>query len=208
MIHAVGRGAQEPDREPRLIMLRYRPPATTATTNTPPASPRAPIALVGKGVTFDTGGLNLKSGENMLNMKKDMGGAARAGTSASFGGRNFLNPIDCWIPAVENVMDGNSYRPGDILTSVNGTTTEIGNTDAEGRLILADTLALACATKPDMILDFATLTGAQRVALGLDIPAVFGNVPQLIRNHDCCRDGTRSYLAASVMGGISSSCEV
>lgn len=181
MIHAVGRGAQEPDREPRLIMLRYRPRAITTTTNTPPASPRAPIALVGKGVTFDTGGLNLKSGENMLNMKKDMGGAALAlGLLRVLVERNFPNPIDCWIPAVENVMDGNSYRPGDILTSVNGTTTEIGNTDAEGRLILADTLALACATKPDMILDFATLTGAQRVALGLDIPAVFGNVPKLI----------------------------
>ena len=183
MIHTVGRGAQEPDREPRLIMLRYRPPETetTTTSNTPSASPCAPIALVGKGVTFDTGGLNLKSGENMLNMKKDMGGAALAlGLMRVLVERNFPNPIDCWIPAVENVMDGNSYRPGDILTSVNGTTTEIGNTDAEGRLILADALALASATKPDMILDFATLTGAQRVALGLDIPAVFGNDPKLI----------------------------
>lgn len=182
MIHAVGRGAQEPDREPRLIILRYRPPTSPAMTNTSSSSsPPSHIALVGKGVTFDTGGLNLKSGENMLNMKKDMGGAALAlGLMRVLVERNFPKPIDCWIPAVENVMDGNSYRPGDVLTSVNGTTTEIGNTDAEGRLILADALVLASATKPDMILDFATLTGAQRVALGLDIPAIFGNDPKLI----------------------------
>ena len=177
LIHAVGRGAQEPDREPRLIMLRYRPSTATTANNT--STPH--IALVGKGVTFDTGGLNLKSGDSMLNMKKDMGGAALAlGLLRVLVERNFPKPIDCWIPAVENVMDANSYRPGDILTSVNGTTTEIGNTDAEGRLILADALVLASATKPDMILDFATLTGAQRVALGLDIPAVFGNDPKHI----------------------------
>jgi leucyl aminopeptidase len=174
MIHAVGRAAsQEPDREPRLIQLRYRPHTTTTQSK--------PIALVGKGVTYDTGGLNLKPGGSMLNMKKDMGGAALAlGLMRVLVERNFPKPIDCWIPAVENVLDATSYRPGDILTSVNGTTTEIGNTDAEGRLILADTLAMVSATKPDMILDFATLTGAQRVALGLEIPAVIGNQPELM----------------------------
>lgn len=180
MIHAVGRAAaQEPDREPRLIQLRYRPvPAAAAAAGT---TPLRHIALVGKGVTYDTGGLNLKPGDSMLTMKKDMGGAALAlGLMRVLVERQFPMPIDCWIPAVENVVNGNSYRPGDILTSVNGKTTEIGNTDAEGRLILADTLALASATRPDIIMDFATLTGAQRVALGFEIPAVWTNCPELI----------------------------
>ena len=176
MIHAVGRAAaQEPDRQPRLIQLRYRPEPSAAGPNS------KHVALVGKGVTFDTGGLNLKLGDSMLTMKKDMGGAALAlGLMRVLVERQFPRPIDCWIPAVENVVNGNSYRPGDILTSVNGKTTEIRNTDAEGRLILADALALASATKPDILMDFATLTGAQRVALGFEIPAVWANSPELI----------------------------
>lgn len=176
MIHAVGRAAsQEPDREPRLIQLRYTPTLDDS------AEAASPIAIVGKGVTYDTGGLNLKPGASMLNMKKDMGGAALAlGLMRVLVETNFPKPIHCWIPAVENVVDGSSYRPGDILTSVNGRTTEIGNTDAEGRLVLADALAMACAEKPDLILDFATLTGAQRVALGLEIPGVLVNKPDLM----------------------------
>jgi leucyl aminopeptidase len=174
MIHAVGRAAmQEPDREPRLIQLRYTPPDS--------ANSKKPIAIVGKGVTYDTGGLNLKPGASMFNMKKDMGGAALAlGLMRVLVETNFPRPIHCWIPAVENVVDGTSYRPGDILTSVNGTTTEIGNTDAEGRLVLADALAMACAEEPDLIIDFATLTGAQRVALGLEIPGVLVNQADLM----------------------------
>jgi leucyl aminopeptidase len=144
-------------------------------------TPSKHIALVGKGFTYDTGGLNLKPGDSMLTMKKDMGGAALAlGLMRVLVERKFSRPIDCWIPAVENAVNGNSYRSGDILTSVNGKTTEIRNTDAEGRLILADTLALASATRPEIILDFATLTGAQRVALGYEIPAVWSNSPEII----------------------------
>lgn len=111
----------------------------------------------------------------MINMKKDMGGAALAlGLFRALAEGNFPISVQCWIPSVENSVDGTSYRPGDIIQAVNGKTTYIGNTDAEGRLILADALALASAEKPDMILDFATLTGAQRVAMGIDIPSILG----------------------------------
>ena len=170
MIHAVGRGAmQEPDREPRLLKLVYTPSSTTSNPK------NKHIALVGKGVTFDTGGLNLKPGASMINMKKDMGGAALAlGLFRALVEGNFPISVQCWIPSVENSVDGTSFRPGDIIQCVNGKTTYIGNTDAEGRLIMADALALASAEKPDMILDFATLTGAQRVAMGLDIPSILG----------------------------------
>mmetsp|Transcript_5171 Transcript_5171/g.8124 ORF Transcript_5171/g.8124 Transcript_5171/m.8124 type:complete len:522 (-) Transcript_5171:103-1668(-) len=168
MIHAAGRAAnQVKDREPRLMRLRYQPYNK---------SESPPIAIVGKGVTYDTGGLSIKPTTSMLNMKKDMGGAALAlGLFRVLVECDFSKPLDCWIPVVENVVDGASFRPGDILRSVNGTTTEIGNTDAEGRLILADALALASAENPDLIIDFATLTGAQRVALGFQIPAFFSN---------------------------------
>jgi leucyl aminopeptidase len=177
MIYGVGHaaGRNNPDREPRLIHLQYRPKTSSNSQSL------QPIALVGKGVTFDTGGLNLKPGDSMLTMKKDMGGAALAlGLLRSLVETDFPKAVDCWIPAVENVIDADSYRPGDVLRCVNGTTTEIGNTDAEGRLILADVLALASATKPSLMIDFATLTGAQRVALGLQIPAIWSNTPYLI----------------------------
>lgn len=168
MIHAVGRAAnQMQDREPRLMKLRYQPCKKAKTSS---------IAIVGKGVTYDTGGLSIKPTSSMLNMKKDMGGAALAlGLFRILVECNFPQSVDCWIPVVENAIDGSSFRPGDVLRSVTGTTTEIGNTDAEGRLILADALALASAENPKMIIDFATLTGAQRVALGLQIPAFFSN---------------------------------
>jgi len=172
MIHAVGRASnQDPDCKPRLMRIRYEPSNQSDSSH---------IALVGKGVTYDTGGLSLKPTASMVNMKKDMGGAALAlGLLRVLVECDFSRPIDCWIPIVENVIDEASYRPGDILQSVNGVTTEIGNTDAEGRLILADTLALASAENPELIIDFATLTGAQRVALGSDIPAFFSNTKDI-----------------------------
>lgn len=167
MIYNVGRAAKEEHRQPRLICMKYRPSQGNEKT----------ICLVGKGVTYDTGGLNLKPGASMLNMKKDMGGAAHVlGLTALLVEQDFPHALNVYIPVVENVMDGDSYRPGDILTSVNGTTTEIGNTDAEGRLILGDALALASGEEStDLIVDFATLTGAARVALGTEVVPFFSN---------------------------------
>ena len=132
------------------------------------------VTLVGKGVCFDTGGLDIKPDTWMLNMKKDMGGAATALALASHDhGARAESAAARAIPAVENSIAGASFRPRDIYTSRKGITVEIGNTDAEGRLVLADALALADEDKPDLIADFATLTGAARVALGPDLPAFF-----------------------------------
>ncbi|MCG6122713.1 MAG: leucyl aminopeptidase family protein [Microvirga sp.] len=156
MIHAVGRAST---RAPRLIDIRWgRAGAPKAT-------------LVGKGVAFDTGGLNIKPDASMALMKKDMGGAACALAAAAMvmGSRLDLR-LRVLIPAVENSISGDSFRPGDVLPSRKGITVEIGNTDAEGRLILADALALADEEAPELIVDFATLTGAARVALGPDLP--------------------------------------
>ena len=160
-VHAVGRAAS---RAPRLIDLRWGDPA----------HPR--ITLVGKGVTFDTGGLNLKSGAGMAAMKKDMGGAAHALALARLVMETQL-PVNLRliIPAVENSISADAMRPGDVLHSRAGKTIEVTNTDAEGRLILADALALAGEDRPDLIIDFATLTGAARVALGPQLPAFFAN---------------------------------
>ena len=131
------------------------------------------LALVGKGVCFDSGGLDVKSSAGMLLMKKDMGGAAHAialaGLVMAAGLPVRLHLI---VPAVENAISGNSFRPGDVLRSRKGLTVEIGNTDAEGRLILGDALALASEQGPDLVIDFATLTGAARVALGPEYPAL------------------------------------
>lgn len=159
LIHAVGRAAAFP---PRLVDFSW-------------GDPDAPkVTLVGKGVVFDTGGLNLKPDNSMLLMRKDMGGAAAALTAAdilmTLGARINLRVI---IAIVENSVAGNAFRPGDIYPSRKGITVEIGNTDAEGRLILADALALADEDKPDLLFDFATLTGAARVALGPDLPPCF-----------------------------------
>lgn len=166
LIHAVGKGSSF---EPRLIDLRWKPKSQDGKNDT-----LLKITLVGKGVTFDSGGLDIKSPSNMKMMKKDMGGAASALSLAKMIMALAL-PIELrvLIPAVENMISGNAYRPLDILISRLGTSIEVGDTDAEGRLILADALCLACESPIDLLIDFATLTGAARVALGTDLPAIF-----------------------------------
>ncbi len=133
------------------------------------------VTLVGKGVCFDSGGLNLKPGRGMLTMKKDMGGAAHVlGLAKTIMGNNLPVRLRVLIPAVENGIGKGAYRPGDVLRYSDGTSVEITNTDAEGRLVLADALLAACAKKnPDLLIDFATLTGAARVAVGMDVAAFF-----------------------------------
>jgi leucyl aminopeptidase len=159
LIHAVGRAATG---EPRLIDITWGDSKL----------PR--VTLVGKGVCFDTGGLDIKPDASMLNMKKDMGGAATAlGLAHMIMARGLNLRLRVLIPAVENSISAASFRPRDIYTSRKGITVEIGNTDAEGRLVLADALTLADEDKPELIADFATLTGAARVALGPDVPAFF-----------------------------------
>ncbi|MBU3076333.1 leucyl aminopeptidase family protein [Sphingomonas quercus] len=163
MIHAVGRAATA-DRAPRLIELDWGNPD----------HPR--LAIIGKGVCFDSGGLDIKPSSGMRLMKKDMGGAAHAIALARLVMEARLPVrLHMLVPAVENAVSAASFRPGDILASRNGVTVEIGNTDAEGRLILADALTRALEGEPDLIVDFATLTGAARVALGPDLPALFSN---------------------------------
>ena len=154
MIHAVGRAS---DRAPRLIDLAWGK-----------TGPK--LTLVGKGVCFDTGGLNIKPGSSMGLMKKDMGGAATIlGLARMIMALGLKLQLRVLIPAVENAISGSAFRPQDILTSRKGLTVEINNTDAEGRLVLADALALADEGKPDLILSMATLTGAARVAVGPDL---------------------------------------
>lgn len=163
MIAAVGRAAIR-ERAPRLIELEWGDPK----------HPR--VAIVGKGVCFDSGGLDLKPSSAMLLMKKDMGGAAHALALAQLVmGARLPIRLHLLIPAVENAVAGDAFRPGDILRSRKGISVEIGNTDAEGRLVLGDALTRAGEDKPVMALDFATLTGAARVALGPDLPALFAN---------------------------------
>jgi len=160
-IHAVGRASSRP---PRLIDLRW-------------GDESAPkVTLIGKGVVFDSGGLDLKSSSNMKMMKKDMGGAACILALAKMIMMAGL-PIRLrvLIPAVENAVSGNAFRPLDVINTRAGLTVEIGNTDAEGRVILCDALAEAVREKPDLVVDFATLTGAARAALGTEIPALFCN---------------------------------
>lgn len=159
MVHAVGRAS---DRAPRLIDLTWG-------RNDAPK-----ITLVGKGVCFDTGGLNLKPGNFMALMKKDMGGAAAAlGLAQMIMERGLDVRLRVLIGAVENSVAGNAFRPSDILQSRKGLTVEIGNTDAEGRLVLGDALAEADTETPELLIDFATLTGAARVALGPELPPFF-----------------------------------
>lgn len=159
LIHAVGQASVS---APRLIDMRWGKRG----------APR--LTLVGKGVAFDTGGLDIKPSSGMRNMKKDMGGAANVLALAGLVVDMQLDVrLRVLIPAVENSIAGNAFRPGDIFPSRKGLTVEIGNTDAEGRLILADALALADEEKPDMIVDMATLTGAARVALGPDLPPFY-----------------------------------
>ncbi|MCB1520376.1 MAG: leucyl aminopeptidase family protein [Hyphomicrobiaceae bacterium] len=163
MIHAVGRASTRP---PRLIDMTWSKPGGSA------SAPR--LTLVGKGICFDTGGLDIKPASGMLLMKKDMGGAAVALSLAHMIMSHGLDVrLRVLIAAAENSIDGNAFRPSDVLMSRAGLTVEVGNTDAEGRLVLADALALADEEGPDMLLCFATLTGAARVALGPDLPALF-----------------------------------
>ncbi len=156
LIHAVGRAAHEP---PRLVHLHW---------GDLPGAPH--ICLVGKGVTFDTGGLNMKTGPGMAIMKKDMGGAAHALALAQLiMAANLPVRLSVLLPIAENAISGPAMRPGDVIISRNGSSIEITNTDAEGRLILADALVKADEDQPDLLLDFATLTGAARIALGPDL---------------------------------------
>jgi leucyl aminopeptidase len=160
-IHAVGRAS---DREPRLLQMEWGD------------RDQPLLALCGKGVCFDTGGLNLKQGNGMALMKKDMGGAAHVLALARLIMQaNLPVHLLVLIPAVENSVSGNAYRPGDVIPTRKGLSVEIGNTDAEGRVVLADALAYACESEPDLVIDFATLTGAARIALGTDLPPVFSN---------------------------------
>ncbi len=163
MIHAVGRASATP---PRLIDITWKKSGGR------PDAPR--ITLVGKGITFDTGGLDIKPASAMRHMKKDMGGAATALTLGHLiMGQALDVRLRILIATAENAISGNAFRPGDILTSRSRQTVEIGNTDAEGRLVLADALDLADEEAPDTLLTFATLTGAARAALGPDLPAMF-----------------------------------
>lgn len=167
LVHAVGRAADRA-HAPRMIELEWGDVS----------APR--VALIGKGVIFDSGGLDIKPASGMRLMKKDMGGAAHALALARLiMGAGLPVRLHLLIPAVENAISGNAMRPGDVVRSRNGLTVEIDNTDAEGRLILADALTRATEDAPDFMLDFATLTGAARVALGPDLPALFANDHEL-----------------------------
>ena len=160
MVHAVGRAAAR-SHAPRMIELTW-------------GNAKYPkLAIVGKGVCFDSGGLDIKPSSGMLLMKKDMGGAAHALALAQLVMQHGLKVhLHLLIPAVENAIAGNAFRPGDVLRSRAGISVEIGNTDAEGRLVLGDALTRAGEEAPDLIIDYATLTGAARVALGPDLPAL------------------------------------
>ena len=159
MVHAVGRASSQ---APRVLELKWG------------AANHPKITLVGKGVTFDTGGLNIKPGGSMALMKKDMGGAANVmGLAHMIMGSKLPVRLHLIVGAVENSISSNAFRPGDILQSRKGMTVEIGNTDAEGRLVLGDCLALGDEGKPELMVDMATLTGAARVALGPDLPPFY-----------------------------------
>jgi len=160
MVHAVGRAAAR-EHAPRMIHLTWG-------NSSDPV-----LAIVGKGVCFDSGGLDIKGASGMLLMKKDMGGAAHALALAGLVmGAGLKVRLHCLVPAAENAIAGNAFRPGDVLASRKGLSVEIGNTDAEGRLLLGDALTRASEEKPALLIDFATLTGAARVALGPDLPAL------------------------------------
>jgi leucyl aminopeptidase len=165
LIYEVGKGSA---REPRLIDMRWGKRG----------APR--VTLVGKGVCFDTGGLDIKPSSGMILMKKDMGGAALTlALARMLMGADAPVQLRLLIPAVENSISGRSFRPSDVLRSRQGLTVEIGNTDAEGRLVLADALTEADQEQPELLVDLATLTGAARVALGPELPAIYSNPPEL-----------------------------
>lgn len=165
-IHTVGRASP---REPRLVDFTWG------------NADHPKVTLVGKGVCFDTGGLDLKPSSGMQLMKKDMGGAANVlGAASMIMAAHVPVRLRVLIPAVENSVSGNAMRPRDVIITRAGLGVEVGNTDAEGRLVLADALTDACAEKPAMIIDFATLTGAARVALGAELPALFCNDEKMV----------------------------
>jgi leucyl aminopeptidase len=179
-IHAVGRAAA---REPRLLEIRW-------------GDARHPrLSIVGKGVCFDTGGLDIKTSDGMRLMKKDMGGAAHALALARLVmQRNLPVNLHVLVPAVENAIAGNAYRPGDVVRTRKGHCVEVGNTDAEGRVILCDALAYAVEQKPKTLVDFATLTGAARVALGPELPALFCNDEALASRLQAAADALRDPM--------------
>jgi leucyl aminopeptidase len=179
-IHAVGRASH---REPRLIELRWG------------GASHPHVAIVGKGVCFDTGGLDIKGADGMRNMKKDMGGAAHAIALAQLVMELRL-PVrmTLLVPAVENAIAGNAYRPGEVIRTRQGLAVEVDNTDAEGRLVLCDALAYAAESKPALVLDFATLTGAARIALGPDLPALFCNDEALAADYLAAAQRARDPL--------------
>jgi leucyl aminopeptidase len=171
---AVAQGSQEP---PRFIRLRYKPRGR----------PRKRVALIGKGLTFDSGGLSLKPAKSMETMKLDMaGGATVMAVMAAIGQLRPRVEVTGYVPATENMPGGRAQKPGDVIRYMNGKTVEVLNTDAEGRLILADALALACRAKPDIIIDLATLTGACMVALGAQVAGIMGNDEDLVRRLIAC----------------------
>eukprot|EP00793_Prasinoderma_coloniale_P000620 PRCOL_00003769-RA len=182
MVHAVGRAAA-PGREPRVVDMCW-------------GSESAPkVTIVGKGVCFDTGGLDVKPPAAMGNMKKDMGGAANALGLAKMVMASGVNVrLRVLLGCVENSIGPDSFRPSDVLTAANGITVEVGNTDAEGRLVIADALALADEEEPELLLDLTTLTGAHRVALGWDLPGVFTDdeelAAEIARHSELARDPT------------------
>jgi len=211
LIHAVGRAS---DQAPRLVEFTHGP------------ADGLKVTLVGKGVCFDSGGLNIKPSGAMALMKKDMGGAAAAIALASMlmdGGVPIR--LRVLLPIVENSISSNAFRPGDVYRSRKGLTVEIGDTDAEGRLILADALAYACEDEPDLLFDFATLTGAARVALGPELPPFYTGDDALASdiaasglrvndpvwrmplwdNYDSGLDGKISDLVSVTSGGFSGS---
>ena len=172
-IHAVGRASH---RAPRIIELAWGDAA------------HPHVAICGKGVCFDTGGLDLKTAVGMRNMKKDMGGAAHALALAELVmARKLPLRLTVLVPAVENAVGPDAFRPGEVVATRTGTSVEIDNTDAEGRMVLCDALARACELKPDLLLDFATLTGAARIALGPDLPVLYANDDALA--NDCLAAG-------------------
>jgi leucyl aminopeptidase len=179
-IHAVGRASH---RAPRLIELNWGDPA----------HPR--LAIVGKGVCFDTGGLDIKPADGMRNMKKDMGGAAHAlGLAQLVMALKLPVRLQLLVPAVENAIGPDAFRPGEVLATRQGLSVEVDNTDAEGRLILCDALTYAAEGKPTLLLDFATLTGAARIALGPDLPALFANDDKLAADYLAAGERARDPL--------------
>jgi leucyl aminopeptidase len=172
-ILAVGQGSQAP---PRLVRLAYTPAG---------GAPRARIALVGKGITFDTGGVSIKPAQAMWEMKSDMAGAAAiAAAMLAIADRKPDVAVTGWLPMAENMPSGSSYRPGDVVTMYSGKKVEVLNTDAEGRMILADAIARACEEEPDYLLETSTLTGGQVISLGRRVAGVMGTPELCERVHE------------------------